>query len=64
MKTLKISALHISSPLCYIFNNAILAGKFPVRAKYSIVTPIYEKGDKANYRPISLLTSFSKVFKK
>jgi hypothetical protein len=35
--------------------------------KYSIVTPIYKRGDKANfanYRPISLLTSFSKVFEK
>jgi hypothetical protein len=35
--------------------------------KFSIVKSIYEKGDKnnpTNYRPISLLTSFSKVFEK
>jgi potassium voltage-gated channel Eag-related subfamily H protein 8 len=35
--------------------------------KYSIVTPTYKKGDKnkcANFRPISLLTSFSKVFER
>jgi len=35
--------------------------------KFSIVKPIYKKGNKMNsadYRPISLLTSFSKVFEK
>jgi hypothetical protein len=54
MKTLKVSAPFISSPLCYIFNKAVLAGKFPLRMKYLVVTPIHKKGDKkncANYRP-------------
>jgi len=64
---LKISAPFISSPLTYICNRSILYGIFPTRLKYSLIKPIYKKGDRenaANYRPISLLTAFSKVFEK
>jgi len=44
-----------------------LSGIFHDRKKFSIIKPIYEKGNKmnpTNYRPVSLLTSFSKVFEK
>jgi len=61
---LKISANYTSSPLTYICNKAISAGVFPDRLKNSIVTPVFKKGnnsDPANYRPISVLTSFTKV---
>jgi Notch-like protein len=62
----KISAFFfISSPLSYICNKAMLSGTLPTRLKYATVKPLLKKGDKenlANYRPISLLTSFSKVF--
>jgi exonuclease III len=66
-KILKVSATLISSPLNYICNKAIVSGIFPTRLKYSTVKPLYKKGDKenmTNYRPISLLTSLSKVFEK
>jgi hypothetical protein len=46
---------------------AVSVSKFPSCMKYSNVTPIHKKGSKkncANYRLISLLTSFSKVFEK
>jgi len=45
----------------------MLSGTFPTRLKYAIIKPLLKKGDKknvANYRPISLLTSFPKVFEK
>jgi hypothetical protein len=45
----------------------MLSGTFPTRLKYSIIKPLYKKEDRdnvANYRPISLLTAFSKVFEK
>ena len=66
-KLLKISATYICSPLTYICKKSILSGIFPDRMKFSIIKPIYKKGNKTNptnYRPISLLTSFSKVFEK
>jgi hypothetical protein len=42
-------------------------GVFPSTLKFSIVKPIYKAGDKlniANFRPVSLLISFSKGFEK
>ena len=66
-KVLKLGICYISSPLTYICNRMILSGIFPTRLKFSEVKPIYKKGDKndvSNYRPISLLTAFSKIFEK
>jgi hypothetical protein len=66
-KILKISSNYIVFPVTYICNKIILSGIFPDRLKFSILKPVYKKGDKrncTNYRLISLLTSFSKVFKK
>jgi hypothetical protein len=45
----------------------MLSGTFPTRLKYATVKPLLKKGNNenvANYRPISLLTSFSKVLEK
>jgi len=67
IKILKISATYIRSPLTYICYKSSLSGIFPDHMKFSIIKPIYKKGNKMNpinYRPISLLTSFSKVFEK
>jgi len=53
--------------LSYIFKKSTLSGTFPTRLKYAVIKPLLKKGDKdniANYRPISLLTSFSKVFER
>jgi hypothetical protein len=66
VKILKISSPFITAPLNYICNRSILSGSFPARLKYSVNKPLFKKGDKdiQNYRPISLLTSFSKIFVK
>jgi len=59
--------LYISSPLTYICNRMLSSGIFPTRLKFAEVKPIFKKGDKndtSNYRPVSLLTSFSKIFER
>ena len=66
-RLLKICAGYISSPLTHICNKAISTGILPDCLKYSIIKPLYKKGDRsdlANYRPILMLTSFSKVLEK
>jgi hypothetical protein len=64
---LKISLPFILAPLTHMCNKSLSLGVFPTRLKYSQINPIFKKGDKtdiANYRPISLLTSFSKIFER
>ena len=66
-KVIKLSAPFISSPLSYIFNKSMLSGIFSTRLKYATIKPILKKENKenvANYRPISVLHSFSKILEK
>ena len=45
----------------------LVQGIYPERFKFSLIKPIYKSGDKSspsNYRPISLLPAFSKIFEK
>jgi hypothetical protein len=67
VRILKISAPFILSPVTYIFNKMVSKGTFPERLKFSEIKPLYKKGnvsDFSNYRPISLLPSFSKIIEK
>jgi len=64
---LKINAPFIRSPLSYIFSRSMLSGIFPTRLKYVTIKPVLKNGDNknvANYRPISILPSFSKILEK
>jgi len=66
-RILKISAPCVLSLLTYIFNKILSTGIFLERLKFSEVRPLFKKGDVtefSNYRPISLLTSFSKIIEK
>ena len=66
-KIIKSCASIISFPLSYIYNYSLHTGIFPDRLKTAVVKPLHKKGDKfniSNYRPISLLPTFSKIFEK
>ena len=57
----------IVEPLCYIFNLSFHTGTFPDKMKVAKVIPFFKEGDKhmfSNYRPVSLLSQFSKILEK
>lgn len=61
---LKKISCYIVEPLTYVVNESLKKGVFPSRLKIAVVKPLYKKGDPSlieNHRPISMLSSFSKL---
>ena len=67
VSSLKISK-HVIAPYLADLNNLCITDSvFPTRLKLAKVIHVYKSGDKtqpSNYRPISLLFHFSKIFEK
>jgi hypothetical protein len=66
-KMVKFIGNAIAIPLAHIFNLSLTSGKFPSKLKQCRVIPIFKSGNSSecdNYRPISLLSSISKVLEK
>ena len=64
---IKTNSHLLAFPIVKIFNQSIQQGKFPDILKQAKIVPVYKKGSKTdlnNYRPISLLNIFSKIFEK
>lgn len=64
---MKTVAKCIAEPLSFIVNQSFHHGVFPDKLKIAKVCPIFKGGDHTllnNYRPISILPSFSKVFER
>jgi hypothetical protein len=64
---IKANAALLCDQLVLIFNLSFTQGIFPGQLKRAIVVPIYKSGvctDPSNYRPISILTVFSKLLEK
>ena len=67
MFLLKEISNEIINPLIHLFNLSFKTGFIPQNYKCAKVVPIYKAGEKNrfnNYRPISLLSAFSKVLEK
>ena len=66
-KVLKVAQDIVSPLLSHVINNSLSSGIFPKELKIANVIPLYKAGDSSrftNYRPVSLLSTVSKVFEK
>ena len=66
-KVVKSSYISFIRPLRHVFNLSISKGVFPNELKLAYVTPVYKSGDKFsinNYRPVSVISVFSKILEK
>ena len=64
-KLLKVGAKALAPSVTNVINMSIKSAKFPTDMKRADVYPIYKKSDsmnKCNYRPVSVLSSLSKIF--
>ena len=66
-KNIKLIKDSISYPLANMVNLSFEQGVFPDELKIAVITPLYKAKDPMffnNYRPISLLSVFSKIFER
>jgi hypothetical protein len=66
-KLVKITQDAIIKPLVHIINQSLLTGIVPKNMKLAKIVPIFKNGDNScikNYRPISLLPTFSKLLER
>lgn len=66
-KIIKAVGEYICHPLSYIINQSIEMGIFPQDLKLTLVKPLFKKENKElmeYYRPIALISIFSKIFEK
>ena len=67
VKLIKLCKAELAPILAHINNQSLLDGIFPDSLKIAKVIPIFKSGNSdlvSNYRPISILSVFSKIFEK
>ena len=66
-KIIKYLRYELATLIVHLFNLSIRAAVFPAKLKTSRTVPVFKSGDPLscdNYRPISLLSSISKILEK
>lgn len=61
----KRTASTLLEPLLYLFNRCLIYAFVPQQWKIGVIVPVFKKGDRSNcknYRPISLTSTFSRIF--
>ena len=64
---LRLSSPAITSPVTSLINRSLEMGKFPDQLKEAQVAPVHKKNselDTSNFRPVSVLKIFSKLFER
>lgn len=64
---IKFCSLYLAEPIAHLCNLSFTSGIFPATLKKATVCPIYKTGPTnvpSNYRPISLLSTLSKIVEK
>ena len=66
-ESIKKVHLNLLQPLMHVLNLSLSQGIFPNELKSACVVPIFKNSDRSkfsNYRPVSVLTSLSKIFER
>jgi len=64
---IKLSVDKISKPLSWIINSSFATGCVPDNLKFAKICPVFKSADAEaikNYRPISILPTFSKILER
>ena len=65
VKIIKVNKNFFAEAICFHFNKSFENGKFPNCQKLANITSVFKKGPRTsrnNYRPVSILPVFSKIF--
>jgi len=67
MPIIKLAKQYLIKPLTHLVNSSFVSGMFPTQLKISKIKPLFKSGDpmkKENYRPLSLISSFAKIYER
>ena len=67
VKTINANENFFAEVICFYFKKSLENGKFPNCLKFANIIPVFKTGartSKNNYRPVSILPVFSKIFER